>query len=42
MGNMEINNVLTSMTASVAQWLEFLATDPEVLVRFPALPGFSE
>jgi hypothetical protein len=26
-------------TASVGQWPEFLATDPEVRVRFPALPG---
>jgi hypothetical protein len=25
-------------TASVVQWSEFLATDPEVRVRFPALP----
>jgi hypothetical protein len=28
------------MTASVVQWSEFLATDPEVRVRFPALPDF--
>jgi hypothetical protein len=27
-----------SWTASVFQWSEFLATDPEALVRFPALP----
>jgi hypothetical protein len=27
-------------TASVVQWSEFLATDPEVRVRFPALPNF--
>jgi hypothetical protein len=27
-------------TASVVQWLEFLATDPEIQVRFPALPHF--
>jgi hypothetical protein len=27
-------------TASVVYWAEFLATDPEVLVRFPALPDF--
>jgi hypothetical protein len=27
-------------TASVVQWSEFLATDPEVGVRFPALPNF--
>jgi hypothetical protein len=26
--------------ASVFQWLEFLATDPEVRVRFPELPHF--
>jgi hypothetical protein len=26
--------------ASVVQWSEFLATDPEVQVRFPALPDF--
>jgi hypothetical protein len=29
-----------SVTASVVKWSEFLATDPEVLVRFPALPEF--
>jgi hypothetical protein len=27
-------------TASVVQWSEFVATDPEVRVRFPALPDF--
>jgi hypothetical protein len=27
-------------TASVVYWLEFLATDPEVWVRFRALPDF--
>jgi hypothetical protein len=27
-------------TASVVQWSEFLATDLEVRVRFPALPDF--
>jgi hypothetical protein len=27
-------------TASVVQWSEFLATDPEVQIRFPALPDF--
>jgi hypothetical protein len=26
------------MAASVVQWSEFLATDPEVRVLFPALP----
>jgi hypothetical protein len=30
------------MTASVVYWSEFLAIDPEVRVRFPALPDFSE
>jgi hypothetical protein len=29
-------------TASVVQWSEFLATDPEARARFPALPNFSE
>jgi hypothetical protein len=28
------------VTASVVQWPEFLATDPEDRVRFPALPDF--
>jgi hypothetical protein len=28
------------MAASVVWWSEFLATDPEVRVRFPVLPGF--
>jgi hypothetical protein len=28
--------------ASVVLWSEFLATDPEVRVRFPGLPDFSE
>jgi hypothetical protein len=28
------------LTASVAWWSEFLATDPEARVRFPALPDF--
>jgi phosphosulfolactate phosphohydrolase-like enzyme len=30
----------TSQTASVINWSEFLLTDPEVLVRFPALLHF--
>jgi hypothetical protein len=30
------------MTASVVQGSEFLATDPEIRVRFPALPDFLE
>jgi hypothetical protein len=29
-----------SRTASVVQWSEFLAVDPEVRVQFPALPDF--
>jgi hypothetical protein len=28
------------MTTSVVEWSEFLAADPEVRVRFPALPDF--
>jgi hypothetical protein len=28
------------VTVCVLQWLEFLATDPELRVRFPALPYF--
>jgi hypothetical protein len=28
------------MTASVVYWSEFLATDPEARVRFPAPPDF--
>jgi hypothetical protein len=28
------------LTASVVQWSEFLATDPEDRVRFLALPDF--
>jgi hypothetical protein len=28
------------LTASVVYWSEFLATDPEARVRFPALPCF--
>jgi hypothetical protein len=27
---------------SMVSWLEFLATDPEARVRFPALPDFFE
>jgi hypothetical protein len=33
-----IISVLRPKTASVVQWAEFLATDPEARVRFPALP----
>jgi hypothetical protein len=28
------------MATSVGQWSEILATDPEVRVRFPALPDY--
>jgi hypothetical protein len=31
--------IYESIIASVVQWSEFLATDPEARVRFPALPG---
>jgi hypothetical protein len=30
----------TLLTTSVVEWSEFLATDPKVRVRFPALPDF--
>jgi hypothetical protein len=32
-----VKNILK--TASVVQWSEFLATDPEARIRFPALSG---
>jgi hypothetical protein len=32
--------ILPLPTASVVKWSEFLATDPEVRVRFPVLPDF--
>jgi hypothetical protein len=35
-----IVRLASKYTASVVWWSEFLATDPEVLVRFPALPDF--
>jgi hypothetical protein len=28
------------MAASVGEWSDFLATEPEVRVRFPAIPDF--
>jgi hypothetical protein len=31
--------VTVKSTASVVWWSDFLATDPEARVRFPALPG---
>jgi hypothetical protein len=45
-GNLELCNYIVYFfhpkvlhpTASVVQWSEFLATDPEAQVRFPALP----
>jgi hypothetical protein len=33
-------SICTAITASVVYWSEFLATDSEVLVLFPALPDF--
>jgi hypothetical protein len=33
------NFVIILLTASVVYWSEFLATEPEARVRFPALPG---
>jgi hypothetical protein len=30
--------LVISVTASLVSWSEFLATDPEARVRFPALP----
>jgi hypothetical protein len=36
---MEIYYISSEGTASVVYWSEFLATDPEARVRFPALPG---
>jgi hypothetical protein len=35
-----LNIIQKEMTASVVQWSEFLATDPEVRIRFQALPEF--
>jgi hypothetical protein len=39
---LDVKNILTCMccvrTASVVSWSDFLATDPEARVRFPALP----
>jgi hypothetical protein len=32
--------VMLPRTASVVYWIEFLAVDPEVRVRIPALPDF--
>jgi hypothetical protein len=35
-----MSRIVIVMTTSVAYWSEFLATDPEVRVRFLALPDF--
>jgi hypothetical protein len=35
-----ITIIIIIIIASVVYWSEFLATDPEVRVRFPALPDF--
>jgi hypothetical protein len=32
--------IAEELTTSVVWWSEFLAIDPETLVRFPALPDF--
>jgi hypothetical protein len=37
---MKLISMYCDMAASVVLWSEFLATDPEVRVRFPALPDF--
>jgi hypothetical protein len=43
--SMKVSNFFSSLfnnasTTSVVWWSEFMATDPEVRVRFPALPYF--
>jgi hypothetical protein len=35
-----IRRIMAWETASVVKWSKFLATDPEIRVRFPALPDF--
>jgi hypothetical protein len=35
-----LKGITREVTASVVWWSEFLATDPDVWVRFPALPDF--
>jgi hypothetical protein len=37
-GTAMIISIEHAVTASVVSWSEFLATDPEARVRFPALP----
>jgi hypothetical protein len=44
-GDVKLDNfesIMSPQTASVVLWPEFLATDLEVRVRFPALPDFLE
>jgi hypothetical protein len=36
----EFMRMYVLVTASVVQWSEFLVTDPEVRVRFSAVPDF--
>jgi hypothetical protein len=36
----DFSRIMDNLTASVVSWSEFLATDPEVRVRFPAIPDF--
>jgi hypothetical protein len=38
--NISMECILEMVTTSVVEWPEFLATDPEVQVRFPVLPNF--
>jgi hypothetical protein len=38
--NVNNNQLLNCITTTVGYWSEFLATDPEVRVQFPALPNF--
>jgi hypothetical protein len=37
---LNFHNQIDFLTASVVYWSEFQATDPEVRLRFPALPHF--
>jgi hypothetical protein len=36
----DVSKERTVCTSTIIFWSEFLATDPEVRVRFPALPDF--
>jgi hypothetical protein len=40
--NAEFSYVKVGRPASAVKWPEFLTTDPEVRVRFPALPDFQK